>query len=118
MPAEPGAAGKNGGFAARSPAPLNDQAALLGLSVQSRSTIARYRRGEPLADNADLLARRPPARHPQGAAHHVPARPRPRPLTVTTPNRRFAGARPIDIKKRNYEENSRCGATSTSSARR
>ena len=37
--------------------PLNDQAALLGLSAQSRSTIARYRRGEPLADSADLLAR-------------------------------------------------------------
>ena len=37
--------------------PLNDQASLLGLSAHSRSTIARYRRGEPLADNADLLAR-------------------------------------------------------------
>jgi hypothetical protein len=35
----------------------NDQALLLGLSAQSRSTVARYRRGEPLADNADLLAR-------------------------------------------------------------
>ena len=34
-----------------------DQAALLGLSPQSRSTLARYRRGEPLADSADLLAR-------------------------------------------------------------
>lgn len=34
-----------------------DQAVLLGLSPQSRSTVARYRRGEPLADNADLLAR-------------------------------------------------------------
>ena len=37
--------------------PPNDQAVLLGLSTQSRSTIARYRRGEPLADSADLLAR-------------------------------------------------------------
>src|SRR5712691_3208208 len=34
-----------------------DQAALLGLSSQSRSTVARYRKGEPLADSADLLSR-------------------------------------------------------------
>src|SRR5712672_4876304 len=34
-----------------------DQAALLGLSAQSRSTVARYRRGEPLGDSADLIAR-------------------------------------------------------------
>ena len=34
-----------------------DQATLLGLSANSRSTVARYRRGEPLADSPDLLAR-------------------------------------------------------------
>lgn len=34
-----------------------DQALLLGLSPDSRATVARYRRGAPLADNADLLAR-------------------------------------------------------------
>ena len=76
-------------------APLNDQAALLGLSVQSRSTIARYRRGEPLADSADLLAR---AGHLLGI--HKALRimfPHDRDLPtdwISTPNRRFAGARP------------------------
>ena len=34
-----------------------DQASLLGLSPASRATVARYRNGEPLADNTDLLAR-------------------------------------------------------------
>ena len=34
-----------------------EQAAVLGLSGQSRSTLARYRAGEPLADNRDLLDR-------------------------------------------------------------
>lgn len=85
--------------------PLNDQAALLGLSVQSRSTIARYRRGEPLADSADLLAR---AGHLLGI--HKALRimfPHDRDLAhrwVSTPNRRFAGARPLDIMKRHGYE--------------
>jgi hypothetical protein len=84
---------------------LNDQAALLGLSVQSRSTIARYRRGEPLADSADLLAR---AGHLLGI--HKALRimfPHDRDLAyrwVSTPNRRFAGARPLDIMKRHGYE--------------
>jgi hypothetical protein len=34
-----------------------EQALLLGLSPDSRATVARYRKGEPLADSADLLAR-------------------------------------------------------------
>jgi hypothetical protein len=34
-----------------------EQAALLGLSTASRSTLARYREGEPLADSRDLLDR-------------------------------------------------------------
>lgn len=34
-----------------------DQAALLGLSEGSRTTLARYRKGDPLADNRDLLDR-------------------------------------------------------------
>ncbi len=34
-----------------------DQMALLGLSEGSRTTLARYRKGEPLADNRDLLDR-------------------------------------------------------------
>jgi transcriptional regulator with XRE-family HTH domain len=85
--------------------PVNDQAALLGLSAQSRSTIARYRRGEPLADSADLLAR---AGHLLGI--HKALRilfPHDRDLAyrwVSTPNRRFAGARPLDIMKRDGYE--------------
>lgn len=85
--------------------PLNDQAALLGLSAQSRSTIARYRRGEPLADSVDLLAR---AGHLLGI--HKALRimfPHNRDLAyrwVSTPNRRFAGARPLDIMKRHGYE--------------
>lgn len=83
----------------------NDQAALLGLSGQSRSTIARYRRGEPFADSADLLAR---AGHLLGI--HKALRilfPHDLDLAyrwVTTPNRRFNGATPLDIMKRHGYE--------------
>jgi hypothetical protein len=83
----------------------NDQAVLLGLSTQSRSTIARYRRGEPLADSADLLAR---AGHLLGI--HKALRilfPHDRDLAyawVTTPNRRFGDAAPLDIMKRHGYE--------------
>ena len=82
----------------------NDQAVLLGLSTQSRSTIARYRRGEPLADSADLLAR---AGHLLGI--HKALRilfPQDRDLVyqwVSTPNRRF-GATPLEIMKRHGYE--------------
>jgi hypothetical protein len=78
-----------------------DQAALLGLSAQSRSTVARYRRGEPLADNADLLAR---AGHLLGI--HKALRivfPQDRDLAyrwVSAPNRRFGGATPLEVMKR------------------
>jgi transcriptional regulator with XRE-family HTH domain len=84
--------------------PPNDQAVLLGLSTQSRSTIARYRRGEPLADSADLLAR---AGHLLGI--HKALRilfPHDRDLAyrwVSTPNRRF-GASPLDVMKRHGYE--------------
>jgi len=37
--------------------PLAEQAGLLGLSRTNRASIARYRNGEPLADNRDLLDR-------------------------------------------------------------
>jgi hypothetical protein len=83
----------------------NDQAVLLGLSTQSRSTIARYRRGEPLADSADLLAR---AGHLLGI--HKALRilfPHDRELAyrwVTTPNRRFGDAPPLEIMKRHGYE--------------
>jgi hypothetical protein len=82
----------------------NDQAVLLGLSTQSRSTIARYRRGEPLADSADLLAR---AGHLLGI--HKALRilfPQDRELAyrwVSTLNRRF-GATPLEVMKRHGYE--------------
>jgi transcriptional regulator with XRE-family HTH domain len=84
--------------------PLNDQAALLGLSAQSRSTIARYRRGEPLADSADLLAR---AGHLLGI--HKALRilfPNDRDLAyrwVGTPNRRFGERAPLEMMKQGFE---------------
>jgi len=85
--------------------PLPDQAALLGLSAQSRSTIARYRKGEPFADSADLIAR---AGHLLGI--HKALRiifPHDRDLAyrwVTAPNRRFGGVAPLEImKKHGYE---------------
>ena len=83
----------------------NDQAVLLGLSTQSRSTIARYRRGEPLADSADLLAR---AGHLLGI--HKALRilfPQDRDLAyrwITAPNRRFGDAPPLEIMKRHGYE--------------
>ena len=84
---------------------LPDQAALLGLSAHSRSTIARYRKGEPFADSADLIAR---AGHLLGI--HKALRilfPHDRGLAyrwVSAPNRRFGGAAPLDImKKHGYE---------------
>jgi transcriptional regulator with XRE-family HTH domain len=84
--------------------PPADQAMLLGLSAQSRSTIARYRRGEPLADNADLLAR---AGHLLGI--HKALRilfPQDRDLAyrwVTTPNRRFGERAPLELMKQGFE---------------
>src|SRR5687767_1134683 len=82
----------------------NDQAVLLGLSTQSRSSVARYRRGEPLADSADLLAR---AGHLLGIRKALRILfPHDRDLAyrwVSTPNRRF-GASPLDVMKRNGYE--------------
>jgi len=84
--------------------PLNDQAALLGLSAQSRSTIARYRRGEPFGDSADLLAR---AGHLLGI--HKALRilfPQDRDLAyrwVSAPNRRFGSRAPLEIMKQGFE---------------
>ena len=74
-----------------------EQAEVLGLSSGSRSTLARYRSGEPFADNRDLLDR---AGHLLGI--HQSLRllvPRDRDLAyrwMTQPNRRF-GARPVDL---------------------
>jgi len=81
-----------------------DQASLLGLSPASRATIARYRNGEPLADNTDLLAR---AGHLLGI--HKALRilfPHDRDLAyrwVSTPNRRFGERTPLETLKQGYE---------------
>lgn len=74
-----------------------EQSALLGLSTGSRSTLARYREGEPLADSRDLLDR---AGHLLGI--HKSLRilfPYDRDLAyswMTQFNRRL-GARPVDL---------------------
>ena len=81
-----------------------DQASLLGLSPASRATVARYRNGEPLADNTDLLAR---AGHLLGI--HKALRilfPHDRDLAyrwVSTPNRRFGDRKPLETLKQGYE---------------
>ena len=82
-----------------------DQATLLGVSTNSRSTIARYRRGEPLADSPDLLAR---AGHLLGI--HKALRiifPHDLELAyrwVSAPNRRFGGEPPLAIMRRHGYE--------------
>ena len=81
-----------------------DQASLLGLSPASRATVARYRNGEPLADNTDLLAR---AGHLLGI--HKALRilfPHDRDLAyrwVSTPNHRFGDRKPLETLKQGYE---------------
>ena len=74
-----------------------EQAALLGLSPGSRSTLARYRNGEPLADSRDLLDR---AGHLLGIHNSLRLLfPHDRDLAyrwMTAPNRRLGG-RPIDV---------------------
>ena len=81
-----------------------DQSLLLGLSSQSRSTLARYRRGDPLADSADLLAR---AGHLLGI--HKALRilfPHDRDLAyrwVSAPNRRFGERAPLELMKQGFE---------------
>lgn len=75
-----------------------DQAALLGLSPDSRSALSRYRKGEPLAPSRDLLER---AGHL--LAIHKALRiafPHNRDLVyrwVRAPNRRFGGRSPLDV---------------------
>jgi len=78
-----------------------DQATLLGLSANSRSSVARYRRGEPLADSPDLLAR---AGHLLGI-HKALRIVFPHDLElayrwVSAPNRRFGGEPPLALMKR------------------
>jgi antitoxin Xre/MbcA/ParS-like protein len=74
-----------------------EQSALLGLSAASRSTLSRYRAGEPLADSRDLIDR---AGHLLGI--HKSLRilfPHDRDLAyrwMSVPNARL-GARPVDV---------------------
>jgi antitoxin Xre/MbcA/ParS-like protein len=82
-----------------------DQATLLGLSANSRSTVARYRRGEPLADSPDLLAR---AGHLLGI-HKALRIVFPHDLElvyrwVSAPNRRFGGEAPLAVMRRHGYE--------------
>lgn len=75
-----------------------DQAALLGLSPGTRSTVRRYRRGAPLPLHQDLLDR---VSHLLGI--HLALRvifPQNRELAyrwVTTPNQRFGGKTPLQV---------------------
>jgi len=75
-----------------------DQAALLGLSEGSRTTLARYRKGDPLADNRDLLDR-----VGNLLSIHRSLRilfPRNRELVYgwpTAPNKAFNGKSPVDV---------------------
>ncbi len=77
-----------------------DQAFLLGLSPKARTSLARYRKGKPFADNQDLLDR---AGHLLGI--HKSLRlifPHNRELAyhwVTQPNKRFDNKAPLDIMK-------------------
>ncbi len=81
-----------------------DQAALLGFSTGGRTTLARYRSGQPLADNVDLLGR---VGHL--LAIHKALRiifPHDRDLAyrwVGQPNRRFGGRPPLEVMKAGYE---------------
>ena len=81
-----------------------DQATLLGLSAESRATVARYRKGEPLADRTDLLAR---AGHLLGIHKALRSMfPHDRDLAyrwITTPNRRFGDRMPLEIMRQGYE---------------
>lgn len=77
--------------------PTAEQSALLGMSTSHRATLARYRRGEPLADSRDLLDR---VGHLLGIhkslrilfPHDIDLAYR----WMTTPNR-LLGTRPVDV---------------------
>ena len=74
-----------------------EQAEILGLSPGSRTALARYRKGEPLADNRDLLER---AGHLLGI--HKSLRilfPHDRDLAYRwmTQHNRLLGSRPVDV---------------------
>lgn len=74
-----------------------EQSALLGMSTSHRATLARYRRGEPLADSRDLLDR---VGHLLGIHKSLrilfPHDPDLAYRWMTTPNR-LLGTRPVDV---------------------
>ena len=76
----------------------NDQLALLGLSAGNRPALARYRKGEPLANSRDLLER---AGHLLAIHKNLRLRvPHDRDLAyawMTTANRAFAGKTPVEL---------------------
>ncbi|MDA8378727.1 MAG: MbcA/ParS/Xre antitoxin family protein [Planctomycetia bacterium] len=78
--------------------PNEDQLALLGLALENRAALSRYRRGEPLAANRDLLER---AGHL--LAIHKNLRllfPHDRDLAyrwMTTRNRAFGNQTPVEV---------------------
>ncbi|MDW7646496.1 MAG: MbcA/ParS/Xre antitoxin family protein [Desulfuromonadales bacterium] len=81
-----------------------DQAALLGLSTEGRTSISRYRKGFAFADSQDLLGR---AGHLLGIhkslrlifPHNIELAYR----WISQPNRRFGYVAPLDIMKQGYE---------------
>lgn len=82
-----------------------DQSALLGLSTRGRTTLNRYRKGNPFADNQDLMDR---AGHLLGI--HKSLRlifPHNKDLAyrwISMPNKRFDNKSPLDImKERRFE---------------
>lgn len=81
--------------------PAHDQTALLGMAETSRMTLSRYRRGEPLANQRDLLDRAANL-----LAVHRSLRilfPANRELAYAwprTPNREFDGLSPVEFIKR------------------
>jgi len=75
-----------------------DQLAILGLSEKSSTSLARYRRGEPIADRRDLLDRAGDLLYIHKALRIL--FPRNRDIVyswISTPNRAFGGEKPIDV---------------------
>jgi hypothetical protein len=75
-----------------------DRLTLLGLSEGNRSALARYARGEPLAASRDLLDR---AGHLLGIHKSLkllyPRNPEIVKLWMTSANRKFHGASPVEV---------------------
>ena len=81
--------------------PASDRLALLGFASASRATLTRYRNGQPLAANRDLLDR---VGHLLGIHKSLrllfPENPAIRHRWMGAGNRAFGGARPVDVVER------------------